>query len=61
MQRQRVYRFLTGIIDNIDKERQDLLNQDPLPVLDKTYATINREINRHDIMTDASHWKQVPQ
>lgn len=54
LQRQRVYQFLVGINDTFDKERRDLLNQEPLPTVEEAYATIRREINRCGIMTDAS-------
>ena len=50
IQRQRLYQFLAGINDT----RRDLLNQDPLPTVEKAYAAIRREINRRGIITDAS-------
>lgn len=34
IQKQRLYQFLAGINDNLDKERRDLLNQDPPPTQD---------------------------
>ena len=60
IQKQRLYRFLAGINDTFDKERWDLLNQDPLPTVEKAYATIRREINRRGIMTDASSLEMIP-
>ena len=60
IQRQRLYQFLAGINDTFYKERQDLLNQDPLPTVEKAYVTIRREINRRGIMTDASSFGNSP-
>ena len=54
IQRQRLYRFLTGINENLDKERRNLLHMDPLPTVDVAYATIRREISRRRIMTGVS-------
>ena len=54
IQRQRLYQFLTGINENLDKERRDLLHMDPLPIVDVAYATIRREISRRKIMIDVS-------
>ena len=53
IQTQMLFQFLAGVNDSLDKERRDLLNQDPLPTLDKAYATIRREIARCGIMTSA--------
>ena len=60
IQRQRLYQFLVGINDNLDKERRDLLNQDPLSTLDKAYANIRRKTNWRGIMTNASSSKTNP-
>lgn len=54
IQKQQLYQFLAGINDTFDKERKDLLNQDPLPTLNVAYATIRREIARHGIMSHTS-------
>ena len=54
IQRQRLYQFLVGIHEDLDKERRDLLNQEPLPNLELAYATIRREISRHGIMRTTS-------
>ena len=35
IQTQRLFQFLAEVNDFLDKERRDLLNQDPLPTLDK--------------------------
>ena len=40
IQRECLYQFLTGINDNLDKERIDLLNMEPLPTVEVAYATI---------------------
>jgi hypothetical protein len=45
---------LAGINETFDTERRDLLNLDPLPTVEKAYATIHREINKRRIMTDVS-------
>lgn len=52
IQRQRFYQFLAEINDFLDKEKRDLLQQDPLPTVDATYATIWREITRWGIIND---------
>ena len=54
IQRQRLYQFLTGINENLDIERRDLLHMDPLPTVDVAYATIRREISHRKIMTGHS-------
>ena len=54
IQKQRLFQFLAGINDTFDKERRDLLNQDPLPSVEAAYAAIRRKINRRGIMTHAS-------
>ena len=54
IQTQRLYQFLVGIDDSLDKEHRDLLNQVPLPTLDMAYAAIRRKISRHGIMVDSS-------
>ena len=50
IQRQRLYQFLAGINENMDKERHDLLNQDPLPTIEMAYAMIHWELVRRGIM-----------
>ena len=54
IQKQRLYQFLTGINNNLDKERRDILNSEPLPMVETAYASIRREITRRRIMNDAS-------
>ncbi|XP_057543943.1 uncharacterized protein LOC130823341 [Amaranthus tricolor] len=54
IQRQRLYQFLNGIHDNIDKERREILNSVPLPMVEIAYATIKREITRRRIMNGLS-------
>ena len=52
IQRKRLYQFLTG--GNLDKERRDILNNEPLPTVEAAYATIRREIARRRIMNGVS-------
>lgn len=54
VQKQRLFQFLAGINDTLDKERRDILNLDPLPTLDKAFAIIRREMSRRGIMSSAS-------
>ena len=54
IQRIRLYQFLTGIHEDLDKENRDLLLIEPLLTVDQAYATIWREITRQDIMTGGS-------
>ena len=61
IQRQRLYQFLTGIHDNLDKERREILNREPLPTVETAYATIRREISRRSIMNGTSSREQIPQ
>uniref|UniRef100_A0A803KYB0 Reverse transcriptase Ty1/copia-type domain-containing protein n=1 Tax=Chenopodium quinoa TaxID=63459 RepID=A0A803KYB0_CHEQI len=60
IQRQRLYQFLAGVNDSLDKEKRDLLNHDPLPSIDAAYAFIRREIARRGIMTGVSSSGQNP-
>ena len=61
IQRQRLYQFLTGINDNLDKERRDILNSEPLPMVETAYASIRREITRRNIMNGVSSPGTRPQ
>ncbi|XP_057523601.1 uncharacterized protein LOC130803502 [Amaranthus tricolor] len=49
-QKNRLYQFLAGVNETFDKERRDLLLQDPLPTAEEAYAFIRREIMRRGIM-----------
>ena len=49
-QKNRLYQFLAGVNETFDKERRDLLLQDPLPTAEEAYACIRREIIRRGIM-----------
>ncbi|CAO2817531.1 unnamed protein product [Amaranthus hypochondriacus] len=60
IQTQRLYQFLAGLDDSLDKERRDLLNPVPLPTLDMAYAAIQREILRRGIMNHTSSSGQNP-
>ena len=50
IQRRRLYQFLAGINETLEKERRDLLNQEPLPTIEMAYAMIRRELARRGIM-----------
>ena len=39
VQQTRLYQFLAGITDSLDKEKRDILNQDPLPIVDLASLT----------------------
>lgn len=54
IQRQRIYQFLAGVKEDVDKERRDLLNQESLPTVEMAYAMIRREITRRGIMGTTS-------
>ncbi|XP_057523858.1 uncharacterized protein LOC130803672 [Amaranthus tricolor] len=54
IQTQRLYQFLAGLDESLDKERRDLINQVPLPTLDMAYAAVRREISRRGIMVHTS-------
>ena len=54
IQRQRLYQFLIGINDNLNKERRDILNNNPLPTVEAAYATIRWKIARRRIMNGVS-------
>ncbi|XP_015057450.1 uncharacterized protein LOC107003644 [Solanum pennellii] len=60
IQRQRLYQFLAGVNDSLDKEKRDILNLDPLTTIDAAYATIRREIARRGIMTGNSSLGRGP-
>ena len=50
VQRTRLYQFLAGINETLDKDRQNLLNRESLSSVEKAYSAIRREITRRDIM-----------
>uniref|UniRef100_A0A803L9R4 GAG-pre-integrase domain-containing protein n=1 Tax=Chenopodium quinoa TaxID=63459 RepID=A0A803L9R4_CHEQI len=60
IQRQRLYQFLAGVNDSLDKEKRDILYLDPLPTIDAAYASIRREIARCGIMTGDSSLGRGP-
>lgn len=49
-QQNRLYQFLAGLDDSLDKDWRDLLNLDTLPTVEVAYATIRREISGRGIM-----------
>ena len=61
IQRQRLYQFLAGVNDSLDKEKWDILNLDPRPTIDAAYATIRREIARRGIIIGNSSLERGPQ
>ena len=60
IQTQRLYQLLTRINDSFDKERQDLINQIPLPTLDIANVAIRRDIARCGIMVHVSSSEKSP-
>ena len=60
IQKQRLFHFLAEIHDTFDKEKRDLLNQDPLPTVEMAYATISCEISRRGIMNHTSSPGKIP-
>ena len=53
-QRERLYQFLAGVHDSLDKERRDLLLRDPIPTVEEAYSHVRREIIRRGIMKGES-------
>uniref|UniRef100_A0A803LY61 Retroviral polymerase SH3-like domain-containing protein n=1 Tax=Chenopodium quinoa TaxID=63459 RepID=A0A803LY61_CHEQI len=49
-QQNRLYQFLAGLDETLDKDRRDLLHRDPLPTTEEAYASIRRELSRRGIM-----------
>ncbi|CAO2835123.1 unnamed protein product [Amaranthus hypochondriacus] len=49
-QQTRLYQFLAGLDESLDKDRRDLLNTDPLPTIEIAYAAIRRELSLRGIM-----------
>uniref|UniRef100_A0A803L1R9 Gag protein n=1 Tax=Chenopodium quinoa TaxID=63459 RepID=A0A803L1R9_CHEQI len=60
IQRHRLYQFLAGVSDTLDKEKRNILYLDLLPTIDAAYASIRREIARRSIMTGVSSPGQGP-
>ena len=50
IQKQRLYQFLYGINESLNKEKRDLLYLEPLPTLDQAYSAIQCEISRRHNM-----------
>ena len=53
-QQNQLYQFLAGIDESFDKDRRDLLLQDPFPIVEEAYASIKRETIRRGIMKPSS-------
>ena len=49
-QQNRLYQFFAGINETFDKDRHDILLQNPLPTVEEAYASILREIMRRGVM-----------
>ncbi|CAO2827967.1 unnamed protein product [Amaranthus hypochondriacus] len=49
-QQTRLYQFLAGLDESLEKDRRDLLNTDPSPTIEIAYAAIRRELSRRGIM-----------
>ena len=49
-QQNRLYQFLAGINDSFDKDRRDLLLEDPLPTVEEAYSSIRHETMRRGII-----------
>ena len=46
IQQNRLYQFLAGVDETLDKDRRDILNREPLPTPEEAFAIIRREIHR---------------
>ena len=50
-QQNQLYQILAGIIETFDKDRRDILLQDPLPTVQEAYASIRRKMMRRGGMS----------
>ena len=50
LQEDRVYTFLDGFNDRLDKIRADVLQMQPFPTLEQAYAQVRREAIRQSVM-----------
>ena len=53
-QEDRVYTFLDGLDDRLDKTRSDVLQQKPFPIVEKAYAHVRWEDVIHMVMTSGT-------
>ncbi|RVW28069.1 hypothetical protein CK203_097961 [Vitis vinifera] len=54
LQEDRVYVFLDGLDDRLDKIRSDVLQLQPFPTVEQAYAHVRREDIRQAVMTSSS-------
>ncbi|KAI5320292.1 hypothetical protein L3X38_040000 [Prunus dulcis] len=54
LQEDRVYIFLDGLDDRLDKARSDVLHMTPFPTVDQAYAYVRREDVRQAVMMGSS-------
>ncbi|KAJ0007959.1 hypothetical protein Pint_30762 [Pistacia integerrima] len=54
LQEDRVYVFLDGLDDRLDKVRSDVLQLQPFPTVEQAYAHVRREDIRQAVMTSSS-------
>ncbi len=60
VQEDRVYTFLDGLNDHLDKIRGDVLHVRPFPTVEQAYAHVRREDMRQAIMmTKGDHTSKV--
>lgn len=50
LQEDRVYTFLDGLDDRLDKTRSDVLHMSPFPTVEQAYAHVRREDTRQSVM-----------
>ncbi|KAI5342547.1 hypothetical protein L3X38_010422 [Prunus dulcis] len=54
LQEDRVYIFLDGLDDHLDKARSDVLHMTPFPTIDQAYAYVRHEDVKQAVMTGSS-------
>jgi hypothetical protein len=54
LQEDRVYTFLDGLDDRLDKTRSDVLQLKPFPTMEQAYAHVRREEIRQTVMTSGA-------
>lgn len=54
LQEDRVYTFLDGLDDRLDKTRSDVLQLKPFPTVEQAYAHVRREDVRQTVMTSGT-------
>ncbi|XP_014506211.1 uncharacterized protein LOC106765963 [Vigna radiata var. radiata] len=56
LQEERVYIFLVGLDDRLDKVRSDILQLKPFPTIEQAYAYVRREDTRQTVMTSRAEY-----